>query len=309
MIVAIVFLTTVGMVLLWFSLASAPQANPSVEQRMRTLTRRAEEPVLPSRLTDKQFEESFNRRILMPFLRQMSGLADRTLPGKSPEIVRLTLDRAGNPGSLGVAEFNGLRLLCLAVFFVGGFVAARTFGTTVPTMLALFGLSLLAGIALPDTLLQQKIAQRHAAIRKSLPDTIDLLIVSVEAGMGFDGAVDKVVEKTRGPLTEEFARALHEIRLGKMRGQALKDMAARMDVPEMTTFVAAIYQADHLGVSIARVLRVQSETIRTARIQRIREVAGKMPVKMLFPLVFFIFPAIFVVLIGPGFVRILKAFG
>src|SRR5439155_22304528 len=140
-----------------------------------------------------------------------------------------------------------------------------------------------------------------------LPDILDLLIVSVEAGLGFDDAIDKVVEKMKGPFPDELRRVLQEMQLGKKRVEALRDMAARIEVSEVSTFVAAIYQADQLGVSMARVLHVQAETMRVARSQRIREMAAKLPVKMLFPLVFFIFPAIFVIIIGPGVISIMKA--
>ncbi|MDQ2800409.1 MAG: type II secretion system F family protein, partial [Armatimonadota bacterium] len=143
--------------------------------------------------------------------------------------------------------------------------------------------------------------------RRALPEVIDLLVVSVEAGMGLDGAMAKVTEKMRGPLADEMARARHEMRLGKTRGQALRDMAARLDMGEVKTFVAAVYQADQLGTSIARVLRAQSQMARAARVQRVREQAAKLPVTMLFPLVVFVFPAIFVVLLGPSLLRLMAA--
>jgi tight adherence protein C len=167
---------------------------------------------------------------------------------------------------------------------------------------------LVIGLILPDFILQQIINSRQYRIRKSLPDILDLLIVSVEAGLGFDGAMQKVVDKVKGPFPEELGRVLEEMRLGKSRMAALQDMAKRIAVTEVSTFVAAIYQADQLGVSIARVLNVQADTMRLARSQRIREMAAKLPVKMLFPLVFFIFPAIFVVVIGPGVIEIMKSF-
>jgi tight adherence protein C len=137
---------------------------------------------------------------------------------------------------------------------------------------------------------------------------LDLLIVSVEAGLGFDGAMARVVEKMKGPFPQELCRVLQEMQVGKARIPALKDMATRVQVSEVSTFVAAIYQADQLGVSMAKVLHVQADTMRVARSQRIREMAAKLPVKMLFPLVFFIFPAIFVIIIGPGVISIMRQF-
>lgn len=309
MLFVIMLLAFLSVMLLVLGLATPTRpAAPSFRDRIGRISQATEDSNAALSLSDAQFHASFGDRIVRPMLLRLAVLTDRLLPGKSPEALRLALSRAGNPGGLGVAEFNGLRLICLIVFFVSGFLVAHTLAGAAQTRVLTFIVCLIAGIVLPDTLLQQKTTKRQALIRKALPDTIDLLIVSVEAGMGFDGAISKVVEKTKGPLTEELALCLDEIRVGKMRGDALKDMAARIDIPEITSFVAAVYQADQLGVSIARVLHVQSEAIRTARVQRIREIAAKLPVKMLFPLVFFIFPAIFVVLLGPGFLHILKAF-
>ena len=146
-------------------------------------------------------------------------------------------------------------------------------------------------------------------IRKSLPDTLDLLVVSVEAGVGFDGAVAQVAAKQAGPLADELRRALQEMRLGRTRAEALRDMAVRVDVPEVSRFVAAITQADRLGAGVAEVLRTQSETARTQRMQRVREAAASLPTRMLFPLVFFVFPALFVVLLGPGLINLFKMLG
>ena len=253
-------------------------------------------------------EASFAVRAVYPFLRGCAKLIERFISLKSSEATRFALSQAGHPFGMGVAEFNGVRVCSVIGSAILAIAACRALDTTPVLEAGLWVLCLLFGLALPDTLLQRRITARRAKIRRSLPETIDLLIVSVEAGMGFDGAIAKVTAKMRGPLPEELERGLQEMRLGRSRMQALKDMATRIALPEMSAFVAAIYQADQLGVSIARVLHVQSETIRTARIQRLREAAAKLPVKMLFPLVFFIFPAIFIVMLGPSMVRILKSF-
>lgn len=303
---ATILLTFLFVVLLVVGLTT-PQESDRIRNRLR-LIGTTEEADATLSLTDEELAAPFSERMIQPMLRRLARLADRFLPGKSSEATQLSLRRAGNPFGLGVLEFNGLRVLCIGFGFVMGLIAWFALDNTLQMRAGAFALSILFGFALPDTLLQRKIAKRQTIIRKSLPETIDLLVVSVEAGMGFDGAVAKVVDKMRGPLAQEMEYSLHEMRLGKSRMQALKDMADRIGLPELTTFVAAVYQADQLGVSIARVLTVQSNTIRTTRVQRIREIAATLPVKMLFPLVFFIFPAIFVVMLGPGIIRILKAF-
>ena len=163
------------------------------------------------------------------------------------------------------------------------------------------------GWLIPDFGLKAKSDRRQVQIQKSLPDTLDLLCVSVEAGLGFDAAVAKVVEKSTGPLAEEFGRLLQEIRMGKPRRAALKDMAHRSQVEDLSTFITAIIQADQLGVSIGNVLNIQSQEMRRKRRQRAEEAAMKAPIKMLFPLIFFIFPALFVVLLGPALIQIMEA--
>jgi tight adherence protein C len=144
-------------------------------------------------------------------------------------------------------------------------------------------------------------------IRRSLADCLDLLVVCTEAGLGFDGALAKVVDRMSGPLSDEFRKVLQDMSVGRTRVEALRAMAARVGLPELISFVAAIHQADLLGVSIAHVLRVQADSLRTQRNLRARETAAKLPVKLLFPLVFFIFPAIFVVVLSPGAIQIIRA--
>ena len=161
---------------------------------------------------------------------------------------------------------------------------------------------------LPDMYLNLCRRQRSESILKSLPDVLDLLSVSVEAGLGFDAALQKVVEKSQGPLADEFDTALNEIRMGKPRREALRDMARRVEVDDVSTFVGAVVQADTLGVSISNVLAVQAEQVRQKRRQRAEEKAQKAPVKILIPMLFFIFPTIFIVLLGPALLQIGKVF-
>jgi len=150
---------------------------------------------------------------------------------------------------------------------------------------------------------------RQKVILNSLPDVIDLLTVSVEAGLGFDGALMKVVEKKPGPLASEFDKVLQEIKVGKPKRDALRDLAQRIDIQDFTAFIGAVVQADQFGVAIANVLRIQAEQIREKRRQRARERAMKVPVKMLIPMVVFIFPTLFIVLLGPVVLQIIEQFG
>ena len=160
------------------------------------------------------------------------------------------------------------------------------------------------GYALPEFWLGGRIRKRQKAILLSIPDTLDLLTISVRAGLGFDAALAKVVEKLKGPLTEEFRRALAEVRVGKARRDALRDIVPRTEVVPLTNFIGAIIQAEQLGVSISKVLQVQSEQLRIERRQRAEEQAAKAPIKMLFPLVGCIFPSLFIVILGPAIILI-----
>ena len=256
-----------------------------------------------------EFHGTFGDRVVRPFLRGLSVFAWKLTPPGVISDTEAKLETAGHPWKLGVKEFLGLQILCWVAFV---FITCGVYHLLLPMgrflCWSISGLTMFVGLLLPHYLLQRVVNQRQTRIRKALPDTIDLLTVSVEAGVGFDGAMAKVAEKVRGPITDEMMRALEEMRLGKPRMQALRDMAERINLQEVRTFVAALYQAEQLGVSIAKVLRVQGETMRTRRSQFAREAAAKLPVKMLFPLVFFIFPALFVVVLGPGLIGIYKAF-
>jgi tight adherence protein C len=165
------------------------------------------------------------------------------------------------------------------------------------------------GFMMPNIWLSTKISARKGAITRALPDALDLLTISVEAGLGFDLALAKVVEKWNNALTMEFARVLTEMRVGKPRRESLRDMVARTEVGDVTAFVAAIIQADQLGVSISRVLQIQSEQMRIRRRQRAEEKAHQAPVKMTFPMVFLIFPALLIVILGPAIPRIMETLG
>jgi tight adherence protein C len=258
---------------------------------------------------EQELQLPFGERLIRPMLRSIARLVMKLTPQGAADAAQARLNSAGNPGRLGVKEFFGLRVISALVWTgFGLFMFQVLLDDAVVKAVACLMLCLIVGLTLPDYLLQQIINTRQYRIRKSLPDILDLLIVSVEAGLGFDAAMAKVVEKVHGPYPEELARVLEEMRLGKSRMESLRAMSDRVNVTEVSTFVAAIYQADQLGVSIAKVLHVQSDTMRVARSQRIRELAAKLPVKMLFPLVFFIFPAIFVVVIGAGIIVITQTF-
>jgi len=251
----------------------------------------------------------FRERIVLPFLRRLSNLAARLTPGGATQAVDEKLETAGRPWNMGHREFMGLRVLSVLLAFLAGMAVINVISAPpLVRIVAVLG-PMLCGAALPDYLLENAVKKRQSGVRKVLADTLDLMTVCVEAGLGLDGAMQKVVEKLKSPFSDEISRSLQEMRVGKLRTEALKDMAKRLRIPEVSSFVAAICQADQLGVSISRVLRVQCDTLRSVRTQRAREAAAKLPVKLLIPLIFCIFPAIFVVVVAPGALQIARSFG
>ena len=209
--------------------------------------------------------------------------------------LRRQLTLAGNPGDLKPQEFIVLKLTLCALTLVAGFLLPISFLNVVILAAA-------AWLA-PELYLHEKIKNRQLAITLAIPDVLDLLTVSVEAGLGFDAAVAKVIEKVEGPLADEFRRMLYEMRIGRSRREALRDLSERTGVPYLQNFASAVIQADQLGVSISKVLRIQSQEIRRQRRQKAEEEAMKAPIKMLLPLVALVFPSLFIVLLGPAILQ------
>jgi tight adherence protein C len=245
-------------------------------------------------------------RLVVPILRSLSNLVTRLTPQSMLEDTAHRLELAGSPRNISAAEFwviRGFVTIVLGVlffFFLGRF--GQSAGRRVLYSLIIAGL----GFYLPSLYLSSAISRRQDAIIKKFPDALDLMSICVDAGLPFDAAMARVHEKWDDPLAEEFGRVIYEIQLGKSRRQALRDMADRMDVNDVSSFIAAILQAEHLGVSIGKVLRIQSEQMRLRRRQRAEEKAQQAPVKMLFPLVFLIFPSMFIVLLGPAAFQVLR---
>ena len=242
-------------------------------------------------------------------LRMIANFFSRFTPQRNIESIQHNLDLAGNPYGWSPREFMGLRMIAALIcagLFLGLMIAIGS------SLLRKIGVTAIAGAFgyfLPILWLRLKISRRQSNILRALPDALDLLTISVEAGLGFDAAMTKVTEKWTNDLSEAFVRVLVEIQMGKLRREALRAMADRCEVPDLTSFVAAIIQADQLGVSLARVLRIQSEQMRIRRRQRAEELAHQAPIKMMIPLVFLIFPALFIVLLGPALPKLLEALG
>ncbi|MGE3620158.1 MAG: type II secretion system F family protein [Acidimicrobiia bacterium] len=244
-------------------------------------------------------------RAISPILNGLTELGRRLTPGGYTDQIRAKLVAAGIGGAEAVDRFLAVRVLTIAGALPAGFLAYRLSplsGTSAVAVGFLVALLLVLG---PDAVLNRKVEERAMVMRSKLPDVMDLLVISVEAGLGFEQALDRTVAAVPGPLTEEFSRMLGEIRAGSSRADALRALDARTDIPEIRSFVLALLQADTFGVSIGRVLRTQAEEMRVKRRQFAQERAQKAPVKMLIPMVFCIFPALFVVILGPAMMNIM----
>ena len=255
-------------------------------------------------LEELELSQPFSQRVLIPMMEALSKMAQRFTPQNTIEASRHKLELAGLSHKIKPVQFLGYRM---AAAIVLGLVSLMVvFVTPFPFFqrLLIIIIAFVLGYMLPSVWLGSKITARQTSIIKALPDALDLLTICVEAGLGFDAAMSKVAEKWDNELSLAFARPVQEMQLGKLRREALRNMSNGMDVPDMTTFVAAIIQADTLGVSMAKVMRIQSDTMRMKRRQRAEEKARQAPVKMMFPLVFFIFPTILIVLLGPAFIQI-----
>ncbi len=260
-----------------------------------------EDKEMPQSLEEIELSLSFKDRVLFPMVKQFASITTRFTPQKQLEDIRHQLELAGM--TTDPASFFALRIMFTVGMGLGAFLLFYVIapGTFERSQALLFTLGFTAfGYFMPIMLVRSRIKRRQTSIIKALPDALDLLVICVEAGLGFDMAMGKVFEKWDNELAIAFGRVLREIQLGKSRRDALRDMARRMDVPDVTTFVAAIIQADQLGVSMGKILRVQADQMRVKRRQRAQEKAHQAPVKMMIPMVFLIFPSIWIVLLGPS---------
>jgi tight adherence protein C len=281
-------------------------ATEPARLRERSIKRAAEYGRTRIRATDLE-RLKFHERVISPAAERLASIPLKLRPGQTVESIQSKLLAAGLSQRLTPQNFLALKgattvggvLLGFALITTGAVVAGFIFAPVLGAV----------GFVAPDYYLTLKARGRRDAVRSELPDALDLLAVSVEAGLGFDGAITKLTEHMEGPLVDEFSMTLGEMRIGESRQSALKKMAERVDAPELGSFVRAVIQADQLGISLGRILRVQATDSRLRRQAAAEEKAMKAPIKMLFPTVMFIFPAMFIVLLGPAVMNILKVLG
>lgn len=256
-----------------------------------------------------ELSQPLKERVIYPAARRLGEFAIRFTPQNALQSISRKLELAGSPAGLDPTLFLSLQFISFAIFaalFIFIFSIANVKWSLMIRILIIAGGSL-AGFYLPQLWLGSAIGRRQKNIRKALPDALDLLTICVEAGLGFDAAMSKVSEKWETELSLSFARAIREMQLGKLRKEALRTMADRIGIAEMTSFVAAVIQSEQLGVSMAKVLRIQSDQMRLKRRQFAEEEAHKAPIKMLIPMGLLIFPSLLIVLMTPAGLRIFNS--
>lgn len=305
-----VLLLVMGLALLLASIALLGAAlRPhrealGIERSLAVLAALTHAPAELAREVDRPFVD----RVSAPLQARALALGRRLVGSDSVDRLRHRLDLAGNPPGWDVDRVLTAKVLLGGAGLGAGLTLAVLLGLPLPLLLLAVLCSLALGFFGPGLWLYQRAYERSERIQRDLPDSVDLLAISVEAGLGFDAAMLQVAQHTEGPLAEEISRVLREMQLGQSRGAALRALADRTDVADLNTFVSAMVQSDRFGLPVGHVLRVQSEEMRTARRQRAEHKAQQVPVKITVPLIFCILPCLFVVVLGPAFLSIMDTF-
>jgi tight adherence protein C len=306
---SLLLIGAIAMFLAVFAIAYSVQTIVAERrQAYRTLQAIRAVEVRPTDLRNRELARPARERLLKPFYNAALGLARRFTPAGARDAIRRKLIMAGSPFGLDADRVLVAKVACLSGGVVLGILFLGLFSFAWPLrVLGFLALGLL-GYWLPNIVLTNAVQRRQNEIRSALADSIDLLTICVEAGLGFDAALAHVSKNTDGPLADEFYRTLQEVQLGRSRNEAMRNLAERSNVPELRAFVLAMVQADIFGVSVANVLRIQAKDMRVKRRQLAEERAMKVPIKVLFPVLFCIFPALFVVILGPAIMRIADVF-
>ncbi len=281
------------------------QEQDPLEARLAEFSQRGE----TVSLEQLEMSQSFQERVIIPLLRQFGEMSTRFTPQNVLQDITLKLERSGRAGWMDASMFLSLRFVAAAVLGAIAlflFMAPTAVQQPLSTAILYSIIAMVLGFFFPQLWLDEQIKKRQKEVQKAMPDALDLLTICVEAGLGFDAAMSNVAQKWDNELSLAFARAIREVQLGKVRRDALRDMADRIDLPDLTSFVAAVVQSEQLGVSMAKILRIQADQMRMRRRQIAEEQARQAPVKMLLPMVAFIFPSIFIVLMTPAVLRMMQ---
>jgi tight adherence protein C len=294
-----------GVLMIFYGLSRTPSTNTAamVQQRLQVYGGGAMEK--PLTLEEVELSRPFSERFLRPAIERLGGLLSRSTPQKARQDLDNRLELAGRPGNLTPADFGAIRLVAAAIMAAVGLALGFLMGTPVYAVVGLAAGAIL-GYYLPVLWLKQKVDARRAAIQKGLPDAMDLLVIAVDAGLGFDAALARVTDKYKNALSDMFAKVLREVSLGRPRLEAMDEMGRSSGVDDLHNFIQAIIQSEQFGTGIGKILRIQADEMRRKRRQRAQEKAAQATLKMMLPMVGCIFPTLWIVLLGPAALILMK---
>jgi tight adherence protein C len=288
-----------GILMIFYGLSRTPSTNTAqmVQQRLQVYGAGGSDK--PLTIEEVELQRPFSERFLRPAIERLGSLMSRSTPQKARQDLDNRLELAGRPGNLTPADFGAIRLVAAAVMAAVGLGIGFLLGTPVYLVVSL-AVGAILGYYLPVLWLKQKVDARRAAIQKGLPDAMDLLVIAVDAGLGFDAALARVTDKYKNALSDMFAKVLREVSLGRPRLEAMDEMGRSSGVDDLHNFIQAIIQSEQFGTGIGKILRIQADEMRRKRRQRAQEKAAQATLKMMLPMVGCIFPTLWIVLLGPA---------
>jgi tight adherence protein C len=285
-----------GVLMIFVGLARTPSTNTAAMVQQRLSVYGGEKPVS---LEEMELQRPFSERFLRPAIERLGSVLSRSTPQKARQNLMNRLDLAGRPGNLTPEDFAAVRIVAAAVMAAIGLLLGLLLGNPVYMVISL-AVGAVLGYYLPVLWLKQKVDARRSEIQKGLPDAMDLLVIAVDAGLGFDAALARVTDKYRNALSDEFAKVLREVSLGRPRLEAMDEMGRSSGVEDLHNFIQAIIQSEQFGTGIGKILRIQADEMRRKRRQRAQEKAAQATLKMMLPMVGCIFPTLWIVLLGPA---------
>ncbi len=292
----------IGIFIIFLGLARTPQVNTTQLVQQRLSVYGGEKPLT---MEEVELQRPFSERFLRPAIERLGAMLSRSTPAKARQDLMNRLELAGRPGNLTPEDFGAVRIVSAAVVAALGLGLGFLLGNTVYLVVAL-AVGAILGYYLPVMWLKQKVDARRSEIQKGLPDAMDLLVIAVDAGLGFDAALARVTDKYKNALSEQFAKVLREVSLGRPRLEAMDEMGRSSGVEDLHNFIQAVIQSEQFGTGIGKILRIQADEMRRKRRQRAQEKAAQATLKMMLPMVGCIFPTLWIVLLGPAALILLK---
>ena len=292
-----------GILLAFVGLARTPSSSTAIDVQQRLAAYGGDKPLTVEEI---ELQRPFSERVMRPAIEKLGSLLSRSTPQKARQDLLNRLELAGRPGNLTPEDFAAVRLVAAAVFGALGLLVGLLLANPVYLIVAL-ALGVILGYYMPVLWLKQKVDARKAEVQKGLPDALDLLVICVDAGLGFDAALARVTDKYKNALSELLSKALREVSLGRPRLEALDEMGRNSGVEDLHNFIQAVIQSEQFGTGIGKILRIQADEMRRKRRQRAQERGAQATLKMMLPMVGCIFPTLWIILLGPGVLGVVQA--